>query len=137
MIQKQFEKYFMKAYLSEKYYDGKIKYFHEYKLGKLTMDAYAKRFLELLRYVPYLKDEKARIQCSLSGLPQSYHDRIEFENPKTPKNTIRKAKCCYDQSKHMQDPLKDWKRKDNPGFQRKRFKPSQYKNPKEVLSSVI
>jgi hypothetical protein len=33
------------------------------------MDAYAKRFLELLRYVPYLKDEKARIQHFLNGLP--------------------------------------------------------------------
>jgi hypothetical protein len=69
MTWKQFEKYFRKAYLSEKYYDGKIKEFHEHKLGKLTMDAYAKRFLELLRYVPYLKDEKERIQCFLSGLP--------------------------------------------------------------------
>jgi hypothetical protein len=27
---KQFEKHFRKAYLSEKYYDGKIKEFHEY-----------------------------------------------------------------------------------------------------------
>jgi hypothetical protein len=67
---KQFEKYFRKAYLSEKYYDGKIKEFHEHKLGQLTMDSYAKSFLELLRYVPYLKDEKERIQCFLSGLPQ-------------------------------------------------------------------
>jgi hypothetical protein len=66
---KQFEKYFRKAYLSEKYYDEKIKEFHELKLGQLTMDAYAKRFMDLLRYVPYLNIEKARIQCFLSGLP--------------------------------------------------------------------
>jgi hypothetical protein len=32
---KQFEKYFKKAYLLEKYYDGKIKKFHEHKLGQI------------------------------------------------------------------------------------------------------
>jgi hypothetical protein len=42
------------------------------------MDAYAKIFMELLRYVPYLKDEKVRIQCFLSGLPQPYQDQIEL-----------------------------------------------------------
>jgi hypothetical protein len=42
---KQFEKYFRKPYLSKKYFDGNIKEFHEHKLGKLTMDAYAKRLL--------------------------------------------------------------------------------------------
>jgi hypothetical protein len=72
LIWKHFENYFRKVYLPEKYYDGKIKEFHEHKLGQLTMDSYAKRFLELLRYVPYLKDNKVRIQCFLSGLPQSY-----------------------------------------------------------------
>jgi hypothetical protein len=66
---KQFENYFKKAYLSEKYYDGKIKEFHEHKLGQLTMDAYENRFLDLLRYVPYIKDDKVIIQCFLSGLP--------------------------------------------------------------------
>ena len=58
---KQFEKYFRKAYLPEKYYDEKIKEFHEHKLGKLTMDSYAKNFIELLRYFPYLKYEKERV----------------------------------------------------------------------------
>jgi hypothetical protein len=66
---KQFERYFFKAYLFEKYYDDKIKEFYELKMGKLTLEAYAKQFMELLRYVPYLKDEKERIQCFLNGLP--------------------------------------------------------------------
>jgi hypothetical protein len=85
-------------------------------LGKHTLDVYAKIFLELLRYVPYLKDEKSRIQCFLSGLPQSYQDIIEFDKPKTLEDTISKAKCCYDQSKHMQEPYKEWKRRDMSGF---------------------
>jgi hypothetical protein len=56
------------------------------------MDAYAKTFLEILRYVPYIKDEKVRIQRFLSELPQSYQGKIEFDEPKTLENTIRKAK---------------------------------------------
>jgi hypothetical protein len=38
------------------------------KLGQLTMDDYAIKFLELLRYVSYIKDEKVNIQRFLSGL---------------------------------------------------------------------
>jgi hypothetical protein len=62
---KQFERYFCKAYLFEKYYDEKIKEFSELNMGKLTLEAHAKRLMELLRYVPYLKDEK-EINASFS-----------------------------------------------------------------------
>jgi hypothetical protein len=79
---------------------------------------------------------KTRIQHFLSGLPQSYQDKIEFDEPKTLEDTIRKAKCCYDQSKHKQEPSKDWKRKDKSGFQKKGFKSFPYKNPRKVLSLV-
>jgi hypothetical protein len=53
-----FEKYFRKKYLSEKYFDEKTKELYELKLGKLTIEEYVSRFLELLRYVPYIKVEK-------------------------------------------------------------------------------
>jgi hypothetical protein len=59
---KQFEKYFKKKYLSERYYDEKTKEFYELKLGQLTMDEYVNKFLEMIRYVPYIKDEKTKIQ---------------------------------------------------------------------------
>ena len=55
------------------------------------MEEYANRFLELLRYVRYIKDGKVKIQCFLSGLPQSYKDRIEFYEPRTIEESIRKA----------------------------------------------
>ena len=42
------------------------------------MEEYANKFLELLRYVRYIKDEKVKVQHFLSGLPQSYKDRIDF-----------------------------------------------------------
>ena len=71
---KWLQKYFKKKYLSGWYYDDKIKEFHELRLGQQTMEKYAKKFLELLRYVKYIKDEKVKIQCFLSGAPQSYKD---------------------------------------------------------------
>ena len=36
--------------------------FFELKLGNMTMEEYEKNFLELLRYVDYIKDEKAKVQ---------------------------------------------------------------------------
>ena len=56
------------------------------------MEEYANKFLELLRYVRYIKDEKVKIQRFLSGFPQSYKDRIEFYEPRTLEEGIRKAK---------------------------------------------
>ena len=42
---KQFKKYFKQKYLSDRYYDDKINKFHELKLGQLTMEEYASKFL--------------------------------------------------------------------------------------------
>jgi hypothetical protein len=58
----QFEKYFRKKYLSEKHFDEKTKKFYELKLGQHTIEEYVSRFLELLRYVPYIKAEKEKVQ---------------------------------------------------------------------------
>jgi hypothetical protein len=78
-----FHKDFRKTYISEKYCDEKIKEFHDHKLGQLTMNAYAKRFLDLFRYITLLKDEKVKVKHFLSGFPQSYQEKIEFYKPKT------------------------------------------------------
>jgi hypothetical protein len=58
----RFEKYFRKKYLSKKYFDEKTKEFYELKVGQLTIEEYVSRFLELLRYVPYIKVEKEKVQ---------------------------------------------------------------------------
>jgi hypothetical protein len=42
--------------------DGKTKEFYELRLGYLTIEEFVNKFLELLRYVPYIKDEKEKIQ---------------------------------------------------------------------------
>ena len=59
------------------------------------MDEYANKFLELLRYVWYIRDEKVKFQWFLNGLPQSYKHRIEFYEPRILEEAIRKAKYCY------------------------------------------
>ena len=41
--------------------DGKTKEFYELRLGQLTIDEFVNKFLELLRYVPYIKDEKEKM----------------------------------------------------------------------------
>jgi hypothetical protein len=89
---KQFEKYFKKKYLSENYFDGKTKEFYELKLGQLTIDQCINEFLEMIRYVPYIKDEKVKMQRFISGLLQSFRDRIEFDEPRTLEDSIRKAR---------------------------------------------
>lgn len=47
----------------------------------MTNEEYTTRFLELLRYVPYLKDKKTKIQWFIIGLPLSFKDQIEFDEP--------------------------------------------------------
>ena len=56
------------------------------------MEKYENKFLELLRYVRYIKYEKVKIQRFLSGFPRSYKDIIEFYEPRTLEEAIRKAK---------------------------------------------
>ena len=65
----------------------------------MTMEELINKFLELLRFVPYIKEEKMKVQRFLSYLPQDYKDRIEFDNPKTLDEVPRKARLCYEQYK--------------------------------------
>jgi hypothetical protein len=44
----------------------------------------------------------------LSCLPSSYKDRIEFDNPKTLEETMRKAKLCFEQYKNRNENSKNW-----------------------------
>ena len=81
------------------------------------MEEYANKFLELLRYVRYIKDEKVNIQRFLSGLPRSYKDKIKFYEPRTLEDAIRKAKYFYEQSKGKPDYHKTWKDKKNEKFE--------------------
>ena len=100
------------------------------RLGQQTIEEYANRFLELLRYVRYIKDEKVKIQHFLSGLPQSYKDRIEFYEPRALEEVIRKAKYCYERSKQRPDYQKSCKDKKNEKMEKRKkgLKPSSFRN---------
>ena len=52
---------------------------------------------ELLKYVPFIKDATVKIQRYLSGLPSSISDKIQYDDPKTMKETMRREKCLYEQ----------------------------------------
>ena len=73
-----------------------MKYFFELKLVSMTMDEYENRFFELLKYVDFIKDEKVKIQRFLSGLPFFYSDKIQYDNPNTLEETIRKTRHLYE-----------------------------------------
>ena len=48
--------------MSKKYFDEKTKELYELKLGQLTIEEYINKFLELIRYVPYIKDENVKVK---------------------------------------------------------------------------
>ena len=66
IVWKQFQKYFRQKYLSDRYYDDKIKEFDELRLGQQTIEEHANKFLELLRYFMYIRDDKVKIQHFLT-----------------------------------------------------------------------
>jgi hypothetical protein len=117
---REFKRHFEKKYLTKRYYDKKMKEFFELKLGSMSIDEYERRFLELLKYVPFIKDETVKIQRYLSGLPSSISDKIQYDDPKTMEETIRREKFLYDQQKEKPTFQKDWEGK-------KKFKREQRK----------
>jgi hypothetical protein len=76
--------------------------FFKLKLGSIIMDEYEKKFLELLRYVDFIGDEKVKNQRFLSGLPSFYKEKIQFDEPKTLEESIRKDNYLYDHNKIRQ-----------------------------------
>eukprot|EP00253_Pinus_taeda_P011976 PITA_11976 len=94
-----FQRYFKERYLTEWFYDEKAMEFHDLRLGQQTMDKFITRFTSLLRYVPYIREEKAKVQRFVSSLPPYMRERIEFDNPKSMDEVIQKARICYQQSR--------------------------------------
>ena len=74
----------------------------------------------------------------MSGLSQAYKDIIEFYEPRTLEEAIRKDKYCYEKSKGKPDYHKAWKDKKNEKFnQRKKgFNPSRFRNQQKQPSQV-
>jgi hypothetical protein len=76
-----------------------MKELFQIKLGSMTIDEYGRIFLELLKYVSFIKDETVNIHRYLSGMPSFIIEKIQYDDPKNLEETIRRAKCLYDQYK--------------------------------------
>ena len=59
--------------------------------------------------MPYLKKEKDKVQRFINGLPVAYRDQIDFDEPRSLEESIRKLKHCYEQSKCKFEPKHDLK----------------------------
>ena len=68
----------------------------------MTMKELSIKFQTLLCYVPYIIDEKQKIQCFLICLPIMFKERIEYNNPTTLEEAMRKANFCYNKNKKKQ-----------------------------------
>ena len=91
--------------MSERFFDRKVKEFHELRMGPMTMDAFINIFLDLLHYVQYIKEEKVNIQQLQECLPPSFWDRIEFNMPKTLDTMLHKVRLCYEHEQLRQENL--------------------------------
>ena len=81
----------------------------EIKLGSMTMDSYENKFLEILKYADFIKDEKLKIQRFLSGIPEYYRDNIQYDRPRNLKDEIWKDKHLYEQNKSKAPYQNNWK----------------------------
>ena len=91
------------------------------------------KFLSLRRCVPYLVDEKPKVQRFLSCLPYHIKYRIEYDNPKNLEEAMRKANFYFEQNRKKES-LANWKAKksnNQSAFKKKDFVPNRnFKNNK-------
>jgi hypothetical protein len=61
--------------------------------------------------VSFIKDEQVKIQRYLSGLPSFISDKIQYDDPKTLEETIRRAKCSMINKRGRPTFQKAWEEK--------------------------
>eukprot|EP00253_Pinus_taeda_P035478 PITA_35478 len=102
-------KYFKERYLTKHFYDEKARELHDLRLGQQTMDEFIICFTSLLHHVPYIQEEKAKVQRFVSSLPLIMRERIDFDNPRTMDDAIRNVRISYHQRKQKGEILgKRW-----------------------------
>lgn len=72
------------------------------------MDEFIAKFTSLLRYVPYIGEEKAKLQRFINSLPSYMKEKLEFDHPKMMDDSVRKARICYQQMKYKGEGTKNW-----------------------------
>lgn len=76
-------------------------------------------FMELIRYVDYIREERVKIHSFIGGIPLSYRGRIEFSNPWTLEGAILIMTCCNEKRKTKVKVKPSWKVKFKKGFENK------------------
>ena len=66
-------------------------------MRSMTNVEYTTNFLELLRYLPYLKYDKDKVEIFVSGFPLAFRDHIEYDEPRSLEQVIGKLKHFYEQ----------------------------------------
>ena len=98
-------------------------------MESMTMDAFINIFLDMLHYVPYIKENKVKIQQFLGCLPPNFRERIKFDMPKTFDTTLHKAKLFYEHGKLRQENMNKNTDKSNSfsDNHKPKFNPSVYR----------
>jgi hypothetical protein len=80
--------------------------------------------------VSFIKDEQVKIQRYLSGIPSFMSDKLQYDDPKTLEEAIRRDKCLYDQHKGRTTFQKAWedKKKNKMEKRKKGNKPPFFRN---------
>jgi hypothetical protein len=96
----------------------------------MTMEEYEKKFLELLRCVDFIRDEKVKIHRFLSGILLFYKDKLYSDEPKNLEEAMRKDKYLYEQSKERTTFQRAWdeKTEGNMDHRKKGFKTPFFRN---------
>ena len=76
---------------------------HDLWLQKLSMDNFITKFTSLLQYVPYIREEKAKVQTFISIVLLFMKEHLEFDNLKTTNKVIQKVCTCYQKNKPKGD----------------------------------
>jgi hypothetical protein len=83
-----------------------------------------------LKYFDFIKDEKVKIKRFLSRLPSFYSDNIQYDNPKTLEETIRRPRKLYEKRKGRPVFQTNWneRMKEKKDQRKKYFKLSFFRN---------
>jgi len=129
------KRHFQNKYLTKWYYDKKMKDVFEQKFGNMMIDEYKRRFLELMNYVPFIRDEQVNIQIYLSGLPSFISGNIQYDDPNKLEETIRHANCLYEKQRGRPTFQKAWedKMKSKVDQRKKDDKPLFFRNTAQEI----
>lgn len=96
LSRREFKRLFRKKHLSYRYYDNKEKDLYELIMGSMRDEEYMTNFLGILRYVPYLTYDKAKVEQFLNGFPSTFKDPIEYDDPQILEEVTGKLNHCYE-----------------------------------------